>query len=149
MADLLTVGSFDSGKLECRKDIDLALDSSGDIALTPDDETVLIQELMFYLFTEKNTRPGLPMAGCILPEIMHDKRSRGVMKRLNAAISRDIAKFFPQFKGVQVLCHTVPNSPTDIFITIILPTGKLLEVIADFQNVMKNSLVMADIFKWI
>lgn len=148
MADLLTTGRFDSGKLECRKDLDLVLDSSGDIALTPDDESVLIQELMFYLFTEKNTRPGLPMAGCILPEIMHDKRTRGVMKRLNAAISRDMNKFFPQFKGVQVLCHAVPNSPTDIFITIILPTGKLLDVVADFQNVMKNSLVMADIFSW-
>jgi hypothetical protein len=148
MADLFITGSFDSGKLECRRDIDLALDSSGDIALTPNDEVALMQELIFYLFTEKNTRPGLPMVGCILPEIMHDKRVRGTMKRINGAISRDIQTYFPQFKGVRVMCHTVPNSPTDIFVTIIMPTGKLMEMIADFNNVMNNSLVMADLFRW-
>jgi hypothetical protein len=148
MADLLLTGNFGSGKLECRKDIDLALDSTGDIALTPDPETALLQEMIFYLYTEKNTRPGLPMVGCILPEIMHDKRVRGTMKKLNAAVSRDMQMFFPQFRGVQVLCHTVPNSPTDIFITIILPTGKLIELVADLTNVMNNSRVMADLFRW-
>ena len=148
MADLLITGSFDSGKLECRRDVDLALDSTGDIALTPDSETALIQEIMFYLFTEKNTRPGLPLVGCILPEIMHDRRTRGTMKKLNAAVSRDFNMFFSQFRGVQVLCHTVPNSASDIFVTIILPTGKLLEVIADLTNVMNNSRVLADLFRW-
>ncbi len=148
MSDLLTTGSFFGGRLECRRDIDLAITSNGDLALTPDDETTLFQQLMMYLFTPKNERPGLPQAGCILPEIMHDRITRGVLKRINGSVAKDIRSMFPNFRGVQVACRAVPNSTSDIFVTIIMPTGRVMDLIADFEQVMKNAQVMADTFRW-
>jgi len=148
MADLLVTGTFDTGRLECRRDIDLAVDASGDLALTPDDETTLTQELMFYLFTPKNERPGLPLAGCILPEIMHDRITKDVLKRINGSLSKDIKTMFPDFRGVQVVCKAVPSSTSDVFLTIIMPTGRVMNLIADFDQLMKNAKIMADTFRW-
>jgi len=148
MSDLLTTGRFENGKLECRKDMDLALDPTGDLALTPDEETATLQALMFYLFTPKNERPGLPLVGCMLAEIAHDRRTRGVMKRLNASITKDIKTLFPEFKGAQVVCRTVPGSPADIFLTIVLPTGRIMDLVANLDQVMRNSAIMRDIFRW-
>ncbi len=148
MSDLLTTGNFENGELECRKDMDLALDPTGDLALTPDEETATLQALMFYLFTPKNERPGLPLVGCMLPEIAHERRERGVMKRLNASITKDLKTLFPNFNGVQVVCRTVPTSVSDIFVTIVLPTGRKMDLVANLDQVMKNASIMKDIFRW-
>lgn len=144
MGDLLTNLDFGPGRTICHRHLDLVLTSNGDLALTPDDDTRIIQSFMMYLFTSKGERTDKTF-GCSLAVILHRKLTSNVLNEVEKTVQEDLKRLFPDQKPINVYARKVRNeNNNEIFVKIIM-AGRIFSISLNLQDLLRSSTLAASL----
>lgn len=144
--DLLTNMNFGPGRTICHRAMDLVLTPNGDLALTPDDDTRILQSFMLYLFTAKGERTD-PTVGCALTTILHKRLNPNTLHEAEKVTQEDLKRLFPDQGPIMVSAKKVPSQNNNEVIIKILMAGKIYSIAVNLEELLKSSTMAASLKK--
>lgn len=142
--DLLTNMNFGAGRTICHRAVDLVLTPNGDLAITPDDDTRILQTFMLYLFTAKGERTD-PTMGCALTTILHKRLNANTLNEAEKSIQEDLKKLFPKQGRVIVRARKVPSQNNNEVMIKILMAGKIYSIGINLEELLRSSTLAANL----
>jgi hypothetical protein len=142
--DLLTNMNFGAGRTICHRAVDLVLTPNGDLAITPDDDTRILQTFMLYLFTAKGERTD-PTVGCALTTILHKRLNANTLNEAEKSIQEDLKKLFPKQGRVIVRARKVPSQNNNEVMIKILMAGKIYSIGINLEELLRSSTLAANL----
>ncbi len=142
--DLLTNMNFGAGRTICHRAVDLVLTPNGDLAITPDDDTRVLQTFMLYLFTAKGERTD-PTLGCALTTILHKRLNANTLNEAEKSIQEDLKKLFPKQGRVIVRARKVPSQNNNEVMIKILMAGKIYSIGINLEELLRSSTLAANL----
>jgi hypothetical protein len=142
--DLLTNMNFGAGRTICHRAVDLVLTPNGDLAITPDDDTRILQTFMLYLFTAKGERTD-PTIGCALTTILHKRLNSNTLNEAEKSIQEDLKKLFPKQGRVIVRARKVPSQNNNEVMIKILMAGKIYSIGINLEELLRSSTLAANL----
>jgi len=142
--DLLTNMNFGAGRTICHRAVDLVLTPNGDLAITPDDDTRILQTFMLYLFTAKGERTDHTV-GCALTTILHKRLNANTLNEAEKSIQEDLKKLFPKQGRVIVRARKVPSQNNNEVMIKILMAGKIYSIGINLEELLRSSTLAANL----
>lgn len=142
--DLLTNMNFGAGRTICHRAVDLVLTPNGDLAITPDDDTRILQTFMLYLFTAKGERTD-PTVGCALTTILHKRLNANTLNEAEKSIQEDLKKLFPKQGRVIVRARKVPSQNNNEVMIKILMAGKIYSIGINLEELLRSSTLATNL----
>lgn len=142
--DLLTNMNFGAGRTICHRAVDLVLTPNGDLAITPDDDTRILQTFMLYLFTAKGERTD-PTVGCALTTILHKRLNANTLNEAEKSIQEDLKKLFPKQGKVIVRARKVPSQNNNEVMIKILMAGKIYSIGINLEELLRSSTLAVNL----
>lgn len=142
--DLLTNMNFGAGRTICHRAVDLVLTPNGDLAITPDDDTRILQTFMLYLFTAKGERTD-PTVGCALTTILHKRLNANTLNEAEKSIQEDLKKLFPKQGRIIVRARKVPSQNNNEVMIKILMAGKIYSIGINLEELLRSSTLAANL----
>lgn len=142
--DLLTNMNFGAGRTICHRAVDLVLTPNGDLAITPDDDTRILQTFMLYLFTAKGERTD-PTVGCALTTILHKRLNANTLNEAEKSIQEDLKKLFPKQGRVIVRARKVLSQNNNEVMIKILMAGKIYSIGINLEELLRSSTLAANL----
>jgi hypothetical protein len=142
--DLLTNMNFGAGRTICHRAVDLVLTPNGDLAITPDDDTRILQTFMLYLFTAKGERTD-PTVGCAITTILHKRLNANTLNEAEKSIQEDLKKLFPKQGRVIVRARKVPSQNNNEVMIKILMAGKIYSIGINLEELLRSSTLAANL----
>lgn len=136
--DLLTNMNFGAGRTICHRAMDLLLTPNGDLALTPDDDTRILQTFMLYLFTAKGERTDKTV-GCALATILHKKLNSNTLNEAEKTLQDDLRKLFPDQGIIMVKARKVVSQNNNSVLIKILMAGKIYSISTNLEELLRSS----------
>jgi hypothetical protein len=124
--------------------VDLVLTPNGDLAITPDDDTRILQTFMLYLFTAKGERTD-PTVGCALTTILHKRLNANTLNEAEKSIQEDLKKLFPKQGRVIVRARKVPSQNNNEVMIKILMAGKIYSIGINLEELLRSSTLAANL----
>lgn len=144
MADLLTNMNFGPGRTICHRAMDLLLTPNGDLAVTPDDDTRLLQSFMLYLFTSKGERTDKTV-GCALATILHKRLNTNTLNEAEKSLQEDLKKLFPEQKPIMVFARKIPSQNNNEVMIKIIMAGKIYSIAVNLEELLRSSTLAASL----
>ncbi len=142
--DLLTNMNFGAGRTICHRAVDLVLTPNGDLAITPDDDTKILQNFMLYLFTAKGERTD-PTVGCSLTTILHKRLNANTLNEAEKSLQEDLKRLFPNQGRVMVRARKVPSQNNNEVMIKILMAGKIYSIGINLEELLRSSTLAANL----
>lgn len=144
MADLLTNMNFGPGRTICHRAMDLLLTPNGDLAVTPDDDTRLLQSFMLYLFTAKGERTDKTV-GCALATILHKRLNTNTLNEAEKSLQEDLKRLFPEQKPIMVFARKIPSQNNNEVMIKIIMAGKIYSIAVNLEELLRSSTLAASL----
>jgi hypothetical protein len=142
--DLLTNINFGPGRTICHRALDLILTPNGDLALTPDDDTRILQSFMLYLFTAKGERTDKTV-GCALTTILHKKLTANTLNEAEKSVQEDLKRLFPDQGRIMVKARKVVSENNNSVLIKILMAGKIYSIAVNLEELLRSSTLAASL----
>ena len=142
--DLLTNMNFGPGRTICHRAMDLLLTPNGDLAITPDDDTRILQSFMLYLFTAKGERTD-PTVGCALTTILHKRLNKNTLNEAEKTLQEDLKRLFPDQKPIMVYAHKVVSQNNNEVMIKIIMAGKIYSIAVNLEELLRSSTLAANL----
>ncbi len=146
MYDLRTNMDISAGHCHCHSSLDLVLDATGDLSLISDQDE-LKQRFFLYLATPKGERYD-PNVGCSCLDYLHEKNTRGNLRRLEQDLEADMKYQFPEITIKTVTCSTSLTDPFQTEILIRTTQGEPLEFLYTPEEIMSITSELSNIIEY-
>mgnify|MGYP001171410630 CR=1 FL=1 len=146
MYDLRTNMDISAGHCHCHSSLDLVLDATGDLSLISDQDE-LKQRFFLYLATPKGERYD-PNVGCSCLDYLHEKNTRGNLRRLEQDLEADMKYQFPEIIIKTVTCSTSLTDPFQTEILVRTTQGESLEFLYTPEELMSITSELSNIIKY-
>jgi len=146
MYDLRTNMDISAGHCHCHSSLDLVLDATGDLSLISDQDE-LKQRFFLYLATPKGERYD-PNVGCSCLDYLHEKNTRGNLRRLEQDLEADMKYQFPEIIIKTVTCSTSLIDPFQTEILIRTTQGEPLEFLYTPEELMSITSELSNIIEY-
>jgi len=135
-----------AGHCHCHSSLDLVLDATGDLSLISDQDE-LKQRFFLYLATPKGERYD-PNVGCSCLDYLHEKNTRGNLRRLEQDLEADMKYQFPEIIIKTVTCSTSLIDPFQTEILIRTTQGEPLEFLYTPEELMSITSELSNIIEY-
>ncbi len=146
MYDLRTNMDISAGHCHCHSSLDLVLDATGDLSLISDQDE-LKQRFFLYLATPKGERYD-PRVGCSCLDYLHEKNTRGNLRRLEQDLEADMKYQFPEIIIKTVTCSTSLADPFQTEILIRTTQGEPLEFLYTPEELMSITSELSNMIEY-
>jgi len=146
MYDLRTNMDISAGHCHCHSSLDLVLDATGDLSLISDQDE-LKQRFFLYLATPKGERYD-PNVGCSCLDYLHEKNTRGNLRRLEQDLEADMKYQFPEIIIKTVTCSTSLTDPFQTEILVRTTQGESLEFLYTPEELMSITSELSNIIEY-
>jgi len=146
MYDLRTNMDISAGHCHCHSSLDLVLDATGDLSLISDQDE-LKQRFFLYLATPKGERYD-PNVGCSCLDYLHEKNTRGNLRRLEQDLEADMKYQFPEIIIKTVTCSTSLIDPFQTEILIRTTQSEPLEFLYTPEELMSITSELSNIIEY-
>jgi len=144
--DLKTNMDISAGHCHCHSSLDLLLDATGDLALVSSHDE-LKQRFFLYLATPKGERYD-PKIGCSCLDYLHEKNTRGNLRRLEQDLEADMKYQFPELAINSITCSTSVSDPFQTEILLRLAQNNLLQFLYTPDEIMSITSELSNIINY-
>ena len=144
--DLKTNMDISAGWCHCHSSLDLTLDATGDLALISGNNE-LKQRFFIYLATPKGERYD-PNIGCSCLDYLHEKNTRGNLRRLEQDLESDISYQFPELSINSITCSTSNSDPFRTEILLRTNQGESLQFLYSPEELMSITSELSNIINY-
>ena len=144
--DLRTNMDISAGHCHCHSSLDLLLDATGDLALVSGQDE-LKQRFFLYLATPKGERYD-PKIGCSCLDYLHEKNTRGNLRRLEQDLEADMKYQFPELAINSITCSTSVSDPFQTEILLRLAQNNLLQFLYTPDEIMSITSELSNIINY-
>ena len=135
-----------AGHCHCHSSLDLLLDATGDLALISSHDE-LKQRFFLYLATPKGERYD-PKIGCSCLDYLHEKNTRGNLRRLEQDLEADMKYQFPELAINSITCSTSVSDPFQTEILLRLAQNNLLQFLYTPDEIMSITSELSNIINY-
>ena len=144
--DIKTNMDISAGHCHCHTSLDLLLDATGDLALISGQDE-LKQRFFLYLATPKGERYD-PKIGCSCLDYLHEKNTKGNLRRLEQELEDDIKYQFPELPVNSITCMTRISDPFQTEILLRLAQTNSLQFLYTPEEIMSITSELSNIINY-
>ena len=144
--DIKTNMDISAGHCHCHTSLDLLLDATGDLALISGQDE-LKQRFFLYLATPKGERYD-PKIGCSCLDYLHEKNTKGNLRRLEQELEDDIKYQFPELSVDSITCTASIGDPFQTDILLRMAQNNSLQFLYTPEEIMSITSELSNIINY-